>query len=423
MDVVPLFVSPSGWTVILPAATLILVLAAAAGVYLFYGTPAADRKKKSTVGEEDVTHHQQPHHGKKHAKTKSTRHHPLGAASPPSVPQPDFGTSHPLHACTLKGFAHHVTSIGGSNTRVVAASSDSQIRVFDITDAKHQCCARGVVPRGDYLTAVDISCCGRYIFGAAALSCKLVKFEIPHDEDDGKNKGVAATMMHVGESAMVIYKANTVRTLSASKGHWIVMASDDDETTLRVYSYGLEELASVDTKQVKVFNLAVSPSDGRFFGAAAWAPGVKVYEIQKQKENDREFRQLGRALDLKSDCGVNALAFSYDNRRAVVACKDGTLILWDIDVRYTMSEDPKRLHVRKQEHHYTHLAFVPTGKHVLAVCGKSIDVLDATTLELMDTIVEAHGPAPVRSLHVGSSFALTSAADHKPRVWHLPSVK
>lgn len=39
-------------------------------------------------------------------------------------------------------------------------------------------------------------------------------------------------------------------------------------------------------------------------------------------------------MDLGTTCGVNAAAFSPDNTRAAMACKDGTLILWNIDIRY-----------------------------------------------------------------------------------------
>lgn len=46
-------------------------------------------------------------------------------------------------------------------------------------------------------------------------------------------------------------------------------------------------------------------------------------------------------MDLGSTCGVNALGFSPDSTKAVLACKDGTLILWNINVRYQVNFNQK----------------------------------------------------------------------------------
>jgi WD40 repeat protein len=40
---------------------------------------------------------------------------------------------------------------------------------------------------------------------------------------------------------------------------------------------------------------------------------------------------------------VAAVSFSPDARRAVTVSKDGTLRVWNIDVRYHLAEDPKTL--------------------------------------------------------------------------------
>ncbi len=40
---------------------------------------------------------------------------------------------------------------------------------------------------------------------------------------------------------------------------------------------------------------------------------------------------------------VMCVAFSPDSKRCVTASKDGTLRVWNIDVRYHLEEDPKTL--------------------------------------------------------------------------------
>ena len=50
---------------------------------------------------------------------------------------------------------------------------------------------------------------------------------------------------------------------------------------------------------------------------------------------------------------VMSVAFSPDNKRAVTASKDGTMRVWNIDVRYHLSEDPKTLVVVGRQHSHT----------------------------------------------------------------------
>jgi WD40 repeat protein len=51
-----------------------------------------------------------------------------------------------------------------------------------------------------------------------------------------------------------------------------------------------------------------------------------------------------KAMELKGHKSqVLAVSFSPDSRRAVTVSKDGTLRVWNIDVRYHLAEDPKTL--------------------------------------------------------------------------------
>ena len=87
---------------------------------------------------------------------------------------------------------------------------------------------------------------------------------------------------------------------------------------------------------------------------------------------------------------VYCLAFSPDSKQAVTASKDGTLAIWNIDVRYRQQEDPKILLKRDQEmpgsERYRHLAFGPGG--ILAgVFGTTLHFLNAkqgTVLEVVE---------------------------------------
>lgn len=51
-----------------------------------------------------------------------------------------------------------------------------------------------------------------------------------------------------------------------------------------------------------------------------------------------------KAMELKGHKKkVMSVALSPDNKRAVTVSQDGTLRVWNIDVRYSLAEDPKTL--------------------------------------------------------------------------------
>ncbi|XP_055388539.1 uncharacterized protein LOC129617191 [Condylostylus longicornis] len=290
-------------------------------------------------------------------------------------------TQHPLYITTLKGFTHGVTcvSINRSGTMIVVSSSDSTLRVFIVSDPENpveslqkQTYIRGSIS-GDYFTAVDLSVDDSYIFGATELSCKLIKLGRKDDRSEFE------------QSATAIHK-NSVRWLTASRGRWIVTASLETDTEIKVFDYSLNLLASVDTKQLKNVHLGASPSDARFFGAAAWSPGVKVMEIASNSQS-HEFKKLVKAMDLATPCGVNAIAFSCDNKKALLACKEGTLILWNIDVRYEVNEDPKQLLTVKEEltpdfKGYSQLNFSADDSIVIGIANRTIRLLKTEDLSV-----------------------------------------
>ena len=70
---------------------------------------------------------------------------------------------------------------------------------------------------------------------------------------------------------------------------------------------------------------------------------LQVYEVTRDRAG--AITQVAKSnLSLKGHSGqVTALAFSADDTRAVTASKDGTWGVWDLNVRYKLNEDAKRL--------------------------------------------------------------------------------
>ncbi|CDJ44184.1 hypothetical protein, conserved, partial [Eimeria tenella] len=118
---------------------------------------------------------------------------------------------------------------------------------------------------------------------------RMVCFEVKIE-----NKKVTG-MKEIHRSKHPLQKG-VVAQLISGKGPWVVSRGDGDDTELRVHSYEGDLLASVDTKQVHNLQLSVS-GDGCLFGCAAWAPGVKIFEVKAKGGN---FQKLEKAMDVKS---------------------------------------------------------------------------------------------------------------------------
>lgn len=74
-----------------------------------------------------------------------------------------------------------------------------------------------------------------------------------------------------------------------------------------------------------------------------------------------------------------ACVFNADSTRMVTASKDGSLIVWDVAVRYALNEDTKilrRIPCAVRGGHYTRLALSARGVLAATVEGKGLFFID-----------------------------------------------
>ncbi|EME29205.1 transducin family protein / WD-40 repeat family protein isoform 2 [Galdieria sulphuraria] len=116
----------------------------------------------------------------------------------------------------------------------------------------------------------------------------------------------------------------------------------DDNSSFVVWNMRGSVLTRVDTHQVRNNQMAISP-DGRFIASAGFIGDVYLWEILFQKDSN-EFIELRKVIDLKGHrAGVKGLAFSHDRKKVATVCKDRTIRIWNIDVKYKLEEDAKLL--------------------------------------------------------------------------------
>ncbi|GFH07156.1 uncharacterized protein HaLaN_01917, partial [Haematococcus lacustris] len=257
---------------------------------------------------------------------------------------------HPLFLNTLKGHGDVVNSAVWSSDgmQLVTSCEDMLVRVFELTD---------VTSREPKFRRVKAS-------------------KLPLGAGFGDTtEAIAILMKGIPEGLLALYAPSQQKeTLGNYEQQWLG-----------------RELAVLEPNSLANHNLALS-NDGRFVAVASFTAEVKLWELKWARDTG-EFKGAAKAMELKGHKSqVLAVAFSPDAKRCVSASKDGTLRVWNIDVRYTLSEDPKTLLViaqpLAQNRCYQHLAFGPNNL-IAASWEGTVHLLDAGTGELLESI-DAH---------------------------------
>ncbi|XP_042486267.1 transducin beta-like protein 2 [Macadamia integrifolia] len=181
----------------------------------------------------------------------------------------------------------------------------------------------------------------------------------------------------------------------------------------------------------------ISPN-GRFIAAAAFTADVKVWEIVYSK--DGSVKGVSKVMQLKGHkSAVTWLCFAPNSEQIITASKDGSMRIWNINVRYHLEEDPKTLKVfpiplcdsNGSALHYDRLCLSPDGKILAATHGSTLQWLSAETGKVLDTADKAHEGditgivwAP-RTIPKGGELVTvlaTAGVDKKVKLWMAPSV-
>eukprot|EP00386_Alphamonas_edax_P015985 GDKI01048879.1.p1 GENE.GDKI01048879.1~~GDKI01048879.1.p1 ORF type:complete len:430 (+),score=137.02 GDKI01048879.1:110-1399(+) len=335
--------------------------------------------------------------------------------------QVDKATHHPLYLNHLKGFNRQVTCVAVDNTgtKVAVVSEDRTLKVFFMkpehfnpADPNSSKAPEYVSIQlsHDYASVVDFTNDGEQVVSIGATDRKMSVHTI------------TKPMKQLFYSSEPLHK-NTVRWMNAKQGKFVVTCSEDDDNDVKVLSYRGEVLASYNTKQIKNYQCSVSLFDARFVGVSAWSAGVKVMEISGKEGN---FAKLTQAMHLKSHCGINAVAFAPNNEKAVFFQKDGVMALWNINVRYQVSEDPRKLLEKTEEdpmfRHTSMLAYSADNSKIIMVCANNIKIVNADDFSVVSVLEDIHTS---HIMHVAVSpsgdFFLTSGMDNRPRIWKMPA--
>ncbi|GAQ88744.1 hypothetical protein KFL_004560050 [Klebsormidium nitens] len=376
------------------------------------------------------------------APKKGVTHHKAA----PRAPLAAHHEHHPLCINTLKGHGDAVRGLAftSDGRGLATACADGCVRVFKLEDlyAKSFKFLRINLPPGEIPVGVAFGeGASELVVGAQSSSGATLSLY-------GQGSGTAAAQareqgklpppevkwaksrVHADKGILTLHGA--AATAGSGDGTAVVASCSEGTDIALFHVADGRAVGRVDTSQLQNHMASLSP-DGRFLAAAAFTADVKVWELVLTK--DGAVRDVAKVMQLKGHKGaVYWLSFTDDSKRIVTSSKDGTIKVWNIDVRYQLDEDPRCLAtfpcglpaVGKAPPHYDRIAVAPGGALLAAAAGHTLHWLDLRTGAVLERAEHAHegeisclawAPQPR-----GALILATGSTDKKVKLWKAPPV-
>ncbi|KAK6239988.1 hypothetical protein QUC31_005457 [Theobroma cacao] len=374
---------------------------------------------------------------------------------------------HPLDLNTLKGHADSVAGLcfSSDGRNLATACADGVVRVFKLEDASSKSFKflRITVPAGGHPMAVVFSEDASSIVVASQTLTGCSLYMYGEEKQKATNDSKQQTKLPLPEIKWEHHKIHEKRAILTLTGATASYGTADGSTIIASCSEGTDivlwhgktgkVLGHVDTNQLKNTMATISPN-GRFLAAAAFTADVKVWEIVYSK--DGSVKEVLNVMQLKGHkacllfmvlsiekipalSAVTWLCFSPSSEQIITASKDGSIRIWNINVRYHLDEDPKTLKVfpiplcdsSGSTLLYDHLCLSPDGKILATTHGSTLQWLCMDTGKVLDTAEKAHdgditwmswSPKPIPLGNEQVVVLATASVDKKVKLWAAPSV-
>ncbi|XP_012473345.1 uncharacterized protein LOC105790335 [Gossypium raimondii] len=432
---------------ILAAAALSVVLGAVIAFVFFKSYLLKERSNVQAISEPEL--HSDP------KKTSKPQHVPKKYHSKPHSHASDKEQSkrhHPLDLNTLKGHADSVTGMcfSSDGRNLATACADGVVRVFKLDDASSKSFKflRINVPLGGHAVAVAFADDSSSVVVASqtVTGCSLYMYgeENPKKGSTDSNQQSKLPLPQVKWEHHKIHDKQAILTLTRATasygtgdGSTIIASCSEGTDILLWHGRTGKVLGHVDTNQLKNTMATISPN-GRFLAAAAFTADVKIWEIVYAK--DGSVKEVLNVMQLKGHkSAVTWLCFSPNSEQIITTSKDGSIRVWNINVRYHLSEDPKTLKVfpipfhdsSGSALHYDRLSLSPDGKILAATRGPTLQWLCLETGKVLDAAEKAHDGDITwitwcpKTMPLGNEQVVilaTASVDKKVKLWAAPSV-
>ncbi|KAL6569392.1 hypothetical protein OROMI_013906 [Orobanche minor] len=356
---------------------------------------------------------------------------------------------HHLDLNTLKGHGDAVTGLCFSpdGRSLATACGDGVVRVFRLDDASSKSFKflRISLPAGGHPSVLtfagDESSVVVASHALSGSSLYMYGEEKTKTTDNQKSEGklplpeIKWEHHKVHDMRSIITLVATKATFGSADGSTIILSCSEGTDIILWHAKTGKILGNVDTNQLKNTMATISPN-GRFIAAAAFTADVKVWEIVYSK--DGSVKEIVKAMQLKGHkSAVTWLCFGPNSEYIITVSKDGSIRMWNINVRYHLDEDPKTLKVfpiplhdaNGTTLHYDRLSLSPDGKILAATHGSILQWLCAETGQVLDTAEKAHdgditdmawAPTPIPTENKLTAVLATASNDKKVRLWAAP---
>ncbi|GLU00479.1 hypothetical protein SLE2022_178460 [Rubroshorea leprosula] len=358
---------------------------------------------------------------------------------------------HPLDLNTLKGHGDSVMGLcfSSDGRSLATACADGVVRVFKLDDASSKSFKflRISVPAGGHPTAVAFSDdASSVVVASQTLSggnLYMYGEEKVKTSNDNKQQSkfplpeIKWEHQKVHEKRAILTLAGTTASYGSGDGSTIIASCSEGTDIILWHGKTGKILGNVDTNQLKNNMATISPN-GRFLAAAAFTADVKVWEIVYSK--DGLVKEVTKVMQLKGHkSAVTWLCFSLNSEQIITASKDGSIRIWNINVRYHLDEDPKTVKVfpiplhdsSGSTLHCDRLALSPDGKILATTYCSTLQWLCIETGKVLDTAEKAHdgditsiawAPKAIPTGNEQVVVLATAGVDKKVKLWAAPSV-
>ncbi|CAI7750580.1 unnamed protein product [Closterium sp. NIES-53] len=301
------------------------------------------RKSESTVKSTD----QEQKEAKKQSQSQkqAPRRRPLSEKAP-------AGPRHPLEVNTLKhGDAVTGLCFSHDGSALATACGDGVVRVYTIDDVTAKSIkfrrintGPGVHPVGVAfgMSAMEVAVSGTSPYGSCMrFYGPATGRALEEARKEGKQAPVEVKWEHrpAHGNKAIIAITSAISTQGSGDGTAVIATSSEATDVVVWGAADGKVVGEVDSNQLRNTMAALSP-DGRFLAIAAFTADVKIWELVYGR--DGAIQSVTRVMQLKGHkSAVTWLAFTWDSKGMVTASKDGTIKIWNIDVRYHLDEDPK----------------------------------------------------------------------------------
>jgi len=328
-------------------------------------------------------------------------------------------TTDPLLYQQLKVHSDHVGSVcwHPNGEYLITTSKDRALRIFPTATLAQSASFQYINLGFDYAERCAVSADGALLVLLLGEAQTLRIYTITR----GKQGQLALAQKLEFASQ---HKAEIRSMEIAPNGKFILTCSHED-AIVKLWSLQGRLLEQFDTKKLRNNMAAISPNS-KFFTVGCFTGDLRIWEVLTQKGTPTwEFEKTTKAMDLAGHTSsVYALAFSPDSRRLATASKDGTWKMWDINVRYTVGEDPKCLFSIPTKHPLELLVFAPDSTLLAATSKGNLYFYETTRGKLVHTVESAHAGRHILSIvwAPNSSLLATIAMQDKAvHIWQKPT--